>query len=180
MKHIRVAFAAFLLLALTVVGLINIRSTANADSGTAARAPLTGTWELVSFEARAGDTVSYPFGQDAQGLLTINQDRYMSVAVWKAQRTNFAVPDWQRGTPEEYTAAMKSYIQYMGEVTVDVQAKTLTTEVVTSALPNWHGTRQLRHYRLFDGGKKLELTTPPVLFGGQTVVGALVWQRVES
>jgi hypothetical protein len=160
-----------------------VATRAGADSGvgptTASRASLVGTWELTSFEARTGDgRVIYPFGQDAEGLLTYTRDGRMCAAVWKANRPPFAVNDQQRGTPDEYTAAVQSYIQYVGTFEVDRQAGTVSHHVVQSIFPNWNGTTQVRFYQFIDDGNSLDLTTPPVQFGGTTLVAHLIWHRV--
>lgn len=180
MNRFRLSLIAFLLMALATTGLVATGASATTDNEHAARAPFTGTWRLVSFEGRLdGNPAIFPFGRDAQGELTYTNDGHMSVAVWKATRQSFAVNDWQKGTPEEYTAAMQSYIEYRGTVEVDRENRIVRHHVLSSALPNWHGSVQQRFYRFIDENH-LELTTPPVPFNGQQLVGALVWERVES
>jgi hypothetical protein len=140
-----------------------------------------GSWRLVAFKATTADgRVIYPFGQDAQGVVTLTRDDRMSVAVWKTDRQPFAVNDQQKGTPEEYTAAMQSYITYLGTFTVDADAGTFTTHVEQSVFPNWNGTDQTRFYAFSDDYNTLSLTTVPIPFGGTTIVGALVWKRIGS
>ena len=176
-----------LLLTVTSLGLITPVRTADASPtaetspSSAARAPFKGTWRLLSFETRLSDgSVTYPFGTDAQGIVNYTPDGRMAVAVWKANRTPFAVNDLQLGTPEEYTAAMKGYIQYMGTVTVDREHRTVHHKVDSSVFPNWVGSTQSRFYEFNDDGTRLVLSTPPIQFGGVTAVGALVWERVET
>ena len=138
-----------------------------------------GSWRLVSFEARtATGQVIYPFGQDADGVGTFTTDGRMSASLWKAGRQSWAINDQQKGTPEENTAAVRSYITYLGHYEIDSEARTLSTYVEQSVFPNWNGTVQVRFYEFSDHGNKLELTTPPIPFGGTTVVGALVWKRM--
>lgn len=143
------------------------------------REAFIGSWRLKSFEARLSDgQVIYPFGQDADGVLTYTQDGRMSVAVWKANRQPFAISDQQRGTPDENTAAVRSYITYLGTFSVDREANTVSHVVEQSIFPNWNGGTQTRIYKFTDHGNRLELTTPPTPFGGQTLIGALVWERI--
>lgn len=155
--------------------------SAGADTESATRAPFAGTWQLVSFEARTADgRVIYPFGADAKGLITYTHDGRMWAAVWKANRQPFAINDQQRGTAEEYTAAVQSYIQYMGTFTVDRQAATVSHHVEQSIFPNWNGTTQVRFYAFSDGGNSLDLSTPPIAFGGTTLVAHLIWTRLSA
>lgn len=141
-------------------------------------ARFVGSWRLVSFEARTGNgEVIHPFGADAEGVLTYTPDGRVSATVYRAGRLPFAIADQQRGTPEEYAAAVQSYVQYVGTWRVDREAGTVAHEIEQSIFPNWNGDTQVRYFRFDDGGDRLELTTPPTPFGGTTLVGALVWER---
>jgi hypothetical protein len=172
---------AALLAALTSICLVAAGSVshAGASSATAARAPFVGTWQLVSFQARTADgRVIYPFGPDAQGLLTYTHDGRMWAAVYKANRQPFAVNDQQKGTADEYTAAVQSYVQYMGTFDVDRDAGTVSHHVEQSIFPNWNGTTQVRFYTFSNDGNGLDLTTPPIPFGGTTLVAHVIWTRI--
>ncbi|MFG2725669.1 lipocalin-like domain-containing protein [Streptomyces canus] len=139
-----------------------------------------GSWRLMSFEARLSDGgVLYPFGRDADGVLTYTLDGRLSAAVWKADRPSFASDDQQEGTPEEYAAALRSYVQYMGTFTVDRAKMTIHHHIEQSVFPNWNGGTQPRFYEFSEQGSRLELTTPPTPFGGQTHTGAVVWKRMQ-
>jgi hypothetical protein len=141
------------------------------------RQEFVGSWRLKSLEVRLSDgQVIYPFGQDAGGVITYNQDGRMSVSVWKANRQPFAINDQAKGTPEENAAAVASYVTYLGTFDVDRSARTVTHHIEQSLFPNWNGTDGVRAYRFTDHGNVLELTAQP--FGGQTLVSALVWERM--
>lgn len=92
-------------------------------------------------------------------------------------RPKFAVFDAQKGTPDEYAAAGRTYISYVAEYSVDAEAGAVQHRFRHSAFPNWEGLSQTRYYSVSDDGERLELTTDPQEFGGRTVVGALVWER---
>ena len=79
------------------------------------------------------------------------------------------------GTPEEWTAAARSYVTYCGRY--DVTADAVSHHVELSLFPNWVGRDQLRFVEL--DGDQLTLTTPPVQAGGQTV-NRLVWERARQ
>jgi hypothetical protein len=40
---------------------------------------LVGAWRLISWEARVGDRITFPFGKEANGLLIYNATGRMSV-----------------------------------------------------------------------------------------------------
>ncbi|MGA9103351.1 lipocalin-like domain-containing protein [Aeromicrobium sp.] len=139
------------------------------------RSLLLGTWRLTSFETRHGDDPpTYPFGEDADGVLTYTDDGHMWAAVWRRDRPLFAIADQQAGTPDEYSAAVKTYIQYVGRFEYDDQNRSVTHHIEQSIFPNWNGSDQVRFVNI--AGDHLELTTPPVEFGG-LVIGSLAWRR---
>lgn len=119
-------------------------------------------------------------GEDAGGLLIYTPDGRMSAAVWRAGRQPFAVNDQQQGTPEEYTAAMQSYIQLIGAFTVDAEAGTVSHHLEETMFPNWSRTEQKRFYEFGDEGNQLTLKTPPIDFGGSKVVFTARWARESA
>lgn len=150
-------------------------------AGKPATADFVGSWRLISFEARSSDgEVRYPMGEDAGGLLIYTKSGQMSAAVWRAGRTPFAVNDQQKGTSEEYTAAMQSYIQLIGAFTVDGEAGTVSHHLEEAMFPNWSGTEQKRFYEFSDGGDRLTLKTPPIDFGDSKMVWTVRWARESA
>ena len=139
---------------------------------------LIGAWRLLSFETRSatGET-SYPFGPDAVGSLVYTDVGLVCATVCTLDRPRFAVSDAQQGTPDEYAAAGKTYISYVAQYSVNEDAGTVEHRFRHSAFPNWEGLSQTRYFSFGESGNRLELTTDPQEFGGQTVVGALVWER---
>jgi hypothetical protein len=138
-----------------------------------------GTWRLVDFKATTGTgAVVHPFGVDAGGVATWTDEGRMTASLWKANRQPFASNDQQLGTPDEYTAAGKSWISYLGTYTVDADAGTISHHVEQSYYPNWNNTVQTRYYAFSNHFNTLTLSTPPIPFGGTTIVGALIWQRI--
>jgi hypothetical protein len=113
-------------------------------------------------------------------MLTYTRDGRMWAVVYRANRAPFAVGDQQKGTASEYTAAAQSYIQYFGTYTVDRAAGTITHHVEQSIFPNWNDTDQVRYYRFDDHGTTLDLSAPPIQFGGTTIVAHLIWQRIAD
>lgn len=139
---------------------------------------LIGSWELVSFSVRTEDgRVSHPLGEDAEGRLICTPDGRTTVAIWRTDRAPFAASDQQRGTAEEYTAAVQSYIQYLGTFTVDPAAGTVSVQVDQSVYPNWNGTTQLRYYQLEGNNDRLRISSVPFAYEGTTIVASAVFRR---
>lgn len=140
-----------------------------------------GTWRLVAFETRVSDGRVIPqFGDDAEGMITYTPDGRVWVFVAAAGRPHFASPNMWRGSPQEYTEAMRTYIHYSATVEVDRESREVIHHVDGSLFPNWKGDVLRRFYEFSDDGNRLELTTPPVPAGKATAIGVLAWERVSS
>lgn len=66
-------------------------------------------------------------------------------------------------------------IAYFGRYEVNEAAETVTHHVTGCTFPNWIGSEQTRHFAFTD--QRLTLSTPPILAGGATLRGILVWER---
>jgi Lipocalin-like domain len=139
---------------------------------------LVGTWRLVSYEARDSKSVlHYPLGKRVSGLLVYDAGGNMSVHVMRNDRPLFATNDAARGTDSEVRTAFEGHDSYFGTYTIDQIRQTVTHHVCGASYPNWIGSDQLRHFK-FDGSRLL-LSTPPIEFGGQSLVYALIWERIS-
>jgi len=138
---------------------------------------LIGTWRLVSYEALAasGET-QYPLGQHAVGQLFYDATGNMSAHVMRVDRPTFASDDSGSGTDAEVRAAFEGHTSYFGTYTIDSSARTVTHHVRGSSYPNWMGHDQIRYYRI--DGFHLVLSTPPILFGGESLEYILTWERM--
>lgn len=137
---------------------------------------LTGTYRLVSFENRLADgTVQHPFGEHPAGRLTYDGAGRMSVMIMRADRPSFGSGDMRHGTADEVETAFTGFLAYAGGYTVDEQGPAVIHHVAIASFPNWVGGDQVRHVRL--DGDVLELTSPPMAFGGSGTVAALVFHR---
>ncbi len=136
-----------------------------------------GTWRLVSSEfRRSDDTIVYPYGEDAIGLLIYAATGHMAVQLLRAHRPLFAAGDPYRGTPEEIRAAFEGYIAYFGSYEVNEAEGVVTHHVHGASFPNWIGGDQQRFFAF--AGNQLILSTPPILAGTATMTGVLIWERV--
>jgi hypothetical protein len=134
-----------------------------------------GAWRLVSWEARTGDQITFPFGKEANGLLIYTATGRMSVFLSQSKRTPFAKSEAKAGTDEEKVAAFDSCFAYAG--TFEVADGRVTHRLEHCTFPNWVGTAQVRFLRL--DGDRLVLETPPLPSGDRQSVSRLVWERVK-
>jgi hypothetical protein len=134
---------------------------------------LVGVWKLVSVEYHRGEQIFSPRDR-LRGYLMYTPEGYMSVHIMAMNRRPFTSEDWVNGTPEEYTAAGKTYTGYCGKY--EVRENAVIHHVEMSHFPNWVNTDFVRYFALH--GDTLKLCTPPMLVEGHTQIGQLVWQRV--
>ena len=137
--------------------------------------PLIGAWRLVTYEAHAGDEVSYPLGEDAAGYIMYTPDGYMSVLITAAGRTNFASDDILGGTDEEKLAAASTFLAYCGRY--EYLGDRVVHKIETAFYPNRVGTEQVRY--VHQEGDELVLTTPPMVIRGTSRSGRLIWERAS-
>ena len=138
---------------------------------------LTGTWRLVSYEAKAssGET-RYPLGEHVVGQLFYDHHNNMSAHVLRVDRPAFASDDSGSATDAELRAAFEGHTSYFGTYAIDPSARTVTHHVHGASYPNWIGHDQVRYYRI--DGSHLILSTPPILFRGESLEYILTWERI--
>lgn len=138
---------------------------------------LTGTWRLVSYEARtASGETRYPLGHHVVGQLFYDLHGNMSAHVLRLDRPTFASDDSGSGTDAEVRAAFEGHTSYFGTYAIDPSARTVTHHVDGASYPNWMGHDQIRYYRV--DGSHLVLSTPRILFRGESLEYILTWERI--
>jgi Lipocalin-like domain len=131
----------------------------------------------VSYEARtAAGEIRYPMGQHALGQLFYDNRGNMSAHVMRVDRPAFASDDSGTGTDAEVRAGFEGHTSYFGTYTIDPSAGVVTHHVQGSSYPNWIGHNQIRYYR--SDGSHLVLSTPPILFRGESLNYILTWERL--
>ena len=136
-------------------------------------ADLVGCWTLRSCRSvTENGEVSYPFGQNATGLLLYTPDNHMAVQIAAADRGSIGAdnPMSPAAGAEQRANAFSTYLAYFG--TYEVERDRVIHDVQMSLFPDWSGQRQVRAFTL-DGGT-LTLTRD----AGDTTI-ELVWLRVE-
>jgi hypothetical protein len=148
------------------------------QTGSSLRDQLIGAWKLVSYVEKPvdGSLPTYPFGEDAQGIIMYTHDGFMSAQLSARERTPFASDDWYKGKPEEFGDAASSYFAYTGPFQVDEDKQTLTHSMFISLFPNWIGQTQPRVVHV-DRDFLTVTTEKAVESQGKMVKPELRWKR---
>ena len=140
-------------------------------------APIVGVWKLISFKTqRENGEVIYPFGKNAQGSLIYTKSGHFSVQLMRPDRPQFVSRDQMRGTAEEIKANYEGVISYYGHYEFDRKKGFVIHHVEGSLFPNWEGQGLKRFFEL--SGNRLKLSTPPTLWGGESIA-VLLFERIE-
>lgn len=136
-----------------------------------------GTWKLVTTEYHRSDgTIIDPYGRGALGILMYDTAGNMAAQLMRSDRPIFVAGDMHEGTPDEIKAAFEGLITYFGRYDVNAETEIVTHHITGCSFPNWVGSDQTRFFAF--SGDRLTLSTPPILLGGSTLTGVLVWERV--
>ena len=139
---------------------------------------LVGSWALeswaISYPDR--DEISFPFGENPQGLLLYNEDGWMSAAINRENRAQFPDGVSPREVPAEQLAeAYSSYFHYAG--LYRISGGDVIHSVAQSLNPDFPGSEQLRHAEL--NGHTLVLSGKDQA-GATTRLHSLVWRRLPA
>ena len=133
---------------------------------------LLGAWKLVSFENEFQDGTARGamFGANPTGyIIFTDRGRMMSIVEGEGRR----VPN----TPDEAAAAMRTMFAYTGVCRFEGDRWTTTVDV--SWNPAWHGTAQVRSFKL--DGDRLEVTSAWAMSPnlGKITRAIVMWERVR-
>jgi lipocalin-like protein len=135
---------------------------------------LVGTWKLVSWRRIVdGQTVTYPLGEDAEGVLIYAPDGSMATALTASIRPAMPDNDPLGGEVESRAQAYSTCLAYIG--TYEIRGEEVVHRIRVSLYPNWAGDEQVRPFTYTENS--LVLHTAPVQGPSGTVVNALVWAR---
>lgn len=133
---------------------------------------LQGTWRLMSWRRVAHDGgVTYPFGDDATGILMYGSDGRMAVQMTAARRPGVPTSDPLGGDADARAAAYSTCLAYFGSY--EVRGDSVVHRIDASLYPNWSGAEQVRSVEL--DGDRLVLRTPPA-----AVVNEMAWMRESA
>lgn len=151
-------------------------------TGPALASSLMGTWHLKRWTISYSDgrAPTFPFGEDATGLIHYTHDGGMAACIARASRPRLSGESTRTVPEAERLAAFESYFQYAGTFeTRQTPAGPVVVHHVSHALnPNFKDTQQVRQVR-FPVEGQLELSADDPLPGSPGVVRhhSLLWQR---
>lgn len=134
---------------------------------------VVGSWKLRAWRRYTGDKLTYPFGDDAIGILIYAADGSMAVQMVAAHRPTLPTSDPLGGSATQRAAAYSTCLAYYG--TWEASDDAIIHHVEASLFPNWSGTAQTRPFSC--DGQELILRTPPAEGPDGTVVNELSWVR---
>jgi hypothetical protein len=146
---------------------------------------LQGSWQLVRWEIAYSDgrPSSFPYGEDATGLIQYTRDGGMAAAIARSQRPRLSGESVRTVPEAERLAAFESYFSYAGRYEVRLhEGRPQVVHHVSHALnPNFVGTDQVRNVD-FDAEGGLTLSASDALPGASGVLRhhRLVWRRKET
>lgn len=122
---------------------------------------ILGTWQLKSWQFETADSISFPYGIDARGILTYSSDSTMSLTLLKNFRNKHGRFNRDSLRCEESAEAYRSYFHYTGIYEVKQNPQVINHFVINSLVPDWEQTIQHRFYSL--SGDTLTLWSDTIL-----------------
>lgn len=138
---------------------------------------IVGAWGLVSWQIDYGGRrpATFPFGEDAQGLLIYAPEGWMSATMSFRQRTSFNAGSARQASVETRARAAEEYLAYSARWRIE--GATVVHDVALSLNPSLIRTDQVREAELLDG--RLQLSAYESSADGNERVHRLLWQRVN-
>ncbi len=137
---------------------------------------LHGAWTLVRWEIDYGGRRpnTFPFGNDATGLIVYSPDGWMSATMSCRQRTAFSAGSARQASAETKASVVEEYLSYGGRWRIE--GAVVVHDVVLAVNPSLLQTRQIRTATLVDGQLQLCADESDAA-RGFTRVHTLLWQR---
>jgi hypothetical protein len=134
-----------------------------------------GNWELIRWTTELNDgTLAFPFGEDAVGRITYENNGQMSVNLMKTHRHKFHSEDPLQAKPDEVVKAYNEFLAYCGNYEVYVNSNQVVHQIKLSSFPNWVDQNQIRKYEFKED--KLILSTDTIGSGRHK----LIWQKMKN
>ena len=138
-----------------------------------------GTWELLEWTANFEEDENFPFGQNAYGRLSYDENGFMIAILMAENRPKFSSNDPINGTTEEIEAAFKTFFSYSGQYSINRNEKIVNHKVEACSNPTWIGDNQIREFQFKDN--KLILTTPEIkstMTNKKSARHKLIWMKM--
>jgi len=137
---------------------------------------LVGAWTLLSWQINYAGTrpTTYPFGEDAHGLITYSESGWMSATMSMLERSQFSSGSARKSSIESKASAVDEYLSYGGRWTIE--GTNVIHDVLFSVNPVLIGTRQVRNASL--DSDQLELSAQEGEPGEESSrVHRLIWRH---
>jgi hypothetical protein len=143
--------------------------------------PLLGTWHLLRWAISYADgrADSFPFGEQANGLILYAPDGWMNACIARGGRAPLSSESVRSAPEAERLAAFESFFQYAGRYALRMSGdQQQVVHTVTHALnPNFVGTEQVRNVA-FSANGELTLSASDRVPGSDVARHhRLVWSR---
>jgi hypothetical protein len=143
--------------------------------------PLTGAWHLQRWDITYGDgrPATFPFGQEASGIIVYGPDGWMNASISRAGRKPLSSESAKSAPAEERLAAFDSFFSYGGRYRLlEEDGVPFVIHSVTQALnPGFVGSEQKRRMDVGADGS-LTLSADDTLPGSSVSRHhRLVWRR---
>jgi hypothetical protein len=138
---------------------------------------LVGGWQLLRWRISYNDgrKPTFPYGQDAGGLILYTPDGWMTASIWRAGRKPLSSESVRSAPEAERLAAFESYFSYGGRY--EIIGDDVVHTVSASLNPNFISTRQVRRMT-FGPDRTLTLSATDLLPGTKVErLHELTWQR---
>ncbi len=134
------------------------------------REAIIGTWKLISSRfSDEEDKVSYPLGQELQGILIYFDDGRMSVQNMPADGALFQAVDGS-------VVALETYGAYNGIFELQ-SSERIVHHIENSMFPDWAGRTQEREIAI--DNNRLILTSPSMMVDGGVQIARMIWKRSD-
>jgi len=134
------------------------------------RKTIVGTWKLVSSKMVDVDgQVSYPLGQEPQGMLTYLEGGGMSVQ-------NMPADGYLSQTTDGEVAALETYGAYSGRYELAGGDK-IIHHIENSIHPDWNNLKQERSIKIESG--RLTLISPLLAVNNKLQMAHMTWKKAE-
>ncbi|MDL2226806.1 lipocalin-like domain-containing protein [Deltaproteobacteria bacterium OttesenSCG-928-M10] len=142
---------------------------------------LNGVWFLEHFiDKRDDGSIVHTLGPEARGYIAYTPEGWVSVQIMGSNRMPYNNADINGGTMEQLAAASESYFAYSGRYETDDSRQTVTHFLKFALIPNWVGTKQLRHVSFSEDGNFLTLQSDPMIFDGEVHHPELLWRKLTD
>jgi Lipocalin-like domain len=164
-----------LILLCTAAGIVLAGGPANAQQKPL-KDQLVGTWTVVSqYTVTPAGKREESYGEKPIGRLIFDAGSRFSYILFNPARPKFASRDKNKGTPEEYAAAVQGGQAYFGTFSVNEANDRIVYHIEGALEPSWQGTdRTGASVTLIDDELKYNATTPAT-----GVAAYQVWKRMK-